>query len=420
MPTAEPILTLLSDIDTTFPPTDKAWPTGLLAIGGDYSPARLLEAYSNGIFPWDEYWVEALQRECILWFSPSPRMVLPVGEFRLSQSLARTARSGKYETRLDTNFRAVIEACRNARRKGQDGTWISHDVVEAYTTLHQLGVAHSVETYRDGLLVGGLYGVQVGDVFCGESMFHMATDASKIALMRLMAYCATHGISLIDAQMETAHLASLGARPIDRSVYLRTLTAQLNPYANATTWAPHTAVLLIGGNQGNRYELLQQTLRRIGERIGIVRHTSSFYETAPWGFTSAQDFLNMAVVIDTDLSPTELLAASQSIELEMGRIRKDALPLSPLQPRTYSDRPMDIDLIFYDSTVLNTPQLTIPHPHLQQRQFVLQPLNEIIPDYIHPRLRLPVSKLCATCSDPTHVRQLSTPAQHQTKHTTTK
>jgi leucyl/phenylalanyl-tRNA---protein transferase len=205
-----------------FPPVAKALrrPNGLLAAGGDLSPDRLLQAYRLGIFPW------YAPGEPILWWSPDPRMVLFPGEFKVSRSLAKTLRNKPHEVRVDQDFRAVMEACA-APRPGQDGTWISPEMVEAYGRLHALGYAHSVETWIDGRLAGGLYGVALGGVFYGESMFSRATDASKVALAHLVQRVAAAGFGLIDCQMHTSHLESLGAREIRRAEFCR-LVAELS------------------------------------------------------------------------------------------------------------------------------------------------------------------------------------------------
>ncbi|MEW6514500.1 MAG: leucyl/phenylalanyl-tRNA--protein transferase [Pseudomonadota bacterium] len=203
-------------IDTPFPPVAKALrdPNGLLAGGGDLSPQRLLAAYRRGIFPWYS------TGEPILWWSPDPRMVLFPDAVRITRSLAKTLRNADYTVKLDTAFEQVIAACAATPRPGQNGTWITAEMQQAYLRLHALGHAHSVETWRDGRLVGGLYGVAIGRVFCGESMFSHATDTSKIALAHLCRYLAWREFGIIDCQMETAHLTSLGARPIPRGDYL--------------------------------------------------------------------------------------------------------------------------------------------------------------------------------------------------------
>jgi len=197
---------------TPFPPIAAALaePNGLLAAGGDLSPDRLLAAYRHGIFPWYS------EGQPILWWSPDPRMVLYASELRVSRSLAKRVRSGIFELRIDTAFREVIEACSQTPREGQRGTWITPQIVAAYVELHRRGYAHSVESWHDERLVGGLYGLALGGVFFGESMFAHETDASKVALVHLVAKLQQLGVPLIDCQQETAHLAALGARPIAR------------------------------------------------------------------------------------------------------------------------------------------------------------------------------------------------------------
>lgn len=190
---------------------------GLLAAGGDLSVERLRDAYRRGIFPW------YAEGQPVLWWSPDPRMVLPVDSFRVSRSFRKTLQKfiagGNCEVRIDTSFREVISACANSPREGQAGTWIVPEMIEAYVHLHQVGQAHCVETWIDNELVGGLYGVNIGLMFYGESMFARCTDASKIALAALVALCRGNGISLIDCQQHTRHLASLGARQIPRSEF---------------------------------------------------------------------------------------------------------------------------------------------------------------------------------------------------------
>lgn len=202
--------------DPTFPRTELALkePNGLLAAGGDLSPQRLLAAYQRGIFPWYS------PGEPILWWSPDPRMVLFPGQIRITRSLAKTLKNADYTVRLDTAFGQVIAACAATPRAGQNGTWITAEMQAAYGRLHALGHAHSVETWRAGKLVGGLYGIAIGRAFFGESMFAHATDASKIALAHLCRFLVARGFGIIDCQMETTHLASLGARPLPRDDYL--------------------------------------------------------------------------------------------------------------------------------------------------------------------------------------------------------
>lgn len=200
-----------------FPDPEEAEPDGLVAIGGDLTPQRLINAYCQGLFPWYS------EGEPIMWWSLDPRMVLFPDEFRCSKTLRRLVRSGRFEVRIDTCFEEVMHQCAQVEREGQDGTWITSEMIAAYVQLHQLGLAHSFETFREGHLVGGLYGVSVGQIFCGESMFHIETDASKVAMVRLVEFCRQHNFRLIDAQQETSHLASLGARPIKRADYLAIL-----------------------------------------------------------------------------------------------------------------------------------------------------------------------------------------------------
>ena len=206
------------DSGDPFPEVERALaePNGLLAAGADLSLPRLLEAYRNGIFPWFGH------DQPILWWSPDPRMVLFPAELKVSRSLARTLRSTRFEVRADTAFDAVIEGCRQPRR-GESGTWITEGMTEAYGTMHRAGFAHSVETWLDGKLVGGLYGVALGRAFFGESMFARVSDASKVALVALARQLQHWGFGVIDCQMNTAHLASLGAREIPRAEFTRRL-----------------------------------------------------------------------------------------------------------------------------------------------------------------------------------------------------
>jgi leucyl/phenylalanyl-tRNA--protein transferase len=208
---------------TFFPPVETALadPNGLLAMGGDLSPARLLDAYRHGIFPWFN------PGEPILWWSPDPRMVLVPDEVRVTRSLARRLRNAGFELRVDPAFAEVMRACA-APREEAGGTWISPAMVAAYTRLFEAGYAHSVETWRDGQLVGGLYGVAIGRMFYGESMFSREPDASKVALVRLARQLQRWQFGLIDCQMETPHLASLGARTIPRAGFTARLAELVN------------------------------------------------------------------------------------------------------------------------------------------------------------------------------------------------
>lgn len=199
-----------------FPAVEQALrdPNGLLAAGADLSTERLLDAYSRGIFPWFGH------GDPVLWWSPDPRMVLRLPELHVSRSLRRTVRSGRYTVTLDTAFRQVMAGCA-VPRDADDGTWITSDMMEAYERLATLGYAHSVEAWSNGELAGGLYGVALGRVFYGESMFSRRTDASKIALIYLVGQLERWGFELIDCQMSTGHLASLGAREMPRAEFLQ-------------------------------------------------------------------------------------------------------------------------------------------------------------------------------------------------------
>ncbi|SFP72031.1 leucyl/phenylalanyl-tRNA--protein transferase [Nitrosomonas cryotolerans] len=203
---------------TAFPRVEMALskPNGLLAMGGDLSPHRLLTAYRQGIFPWFN------EGEPILWWSPDPRMVLFPSELKISRSLNRTLKKGHYVVRTDSHFSQVIQSCA-APRKGQPGTWIHPEMISAYMTLHEMGLAHSVETWVNEELVGGLYGVALGKVFFGESMFSCVPDASKIAFAHLVMQLERWHFGLIDCQLKTAHLASLGAREIPRAEFSQRL-----------------------------------------------------------------------------------------------------------------------------------------------------------------------------------------------------
>lgn len=203
------------EADDPFPPVDEAMrdPNGLLAAGADLSPARLLDAYARGIFPWfgDE--------DPLLWWSPDPRMVLFVDELHVARSLRKTIRSGRFTVTADQAFSAVMLGCAEPR-EGQEGTWITTEMRAAYARLAAMGYAHSVEAWQDGELAGGLYGVAIGRMFFGESMFARRTDASKVAFVTLVGQLRRWGFRLIDCQMSTGHLASLGAREIPRREFL--------------------------------------------------------------------------------------------------------------------------------------------------------------------------------------------------------
>ncbi|HEY2678275.1 MAG TPA: leucyl/phenylalanyl-tRNA--protein transferase [Steroidobacteraceae bacterium] len=191
-------------------------PPGLLAAGGDLSPTRLLAAYERGVFPWYS------AQQPILWWSPDPRMVLFPPEFRLARSLSKTLRNGPFTTELDRAFRETIRGCAAPRRSGPD-TWLNTEMIRSYDKLHELGYGHSVETYHGEKLVGGVYGIQLGKVFFGESMFSLERDASKVALARLVHECRARDIEVIDCQVASDHLASLGAREVSRDQFVALL-----------------------------------------------------------------------------------------------------------------------------------------------------------------------------------------------------
>jgi leucyl/phenylalanyl-tRNA--protein transferase len=250
---APPHLPWLNDPNTPLPEASAAWDEstpapGLVAVGGAPTIARLEEAYGKGIFPWYS------PGEPALWWSPTPRLVLFPDEFRVHRSLRRTLRqfmqSPGCEIRCDSAFERVIAACAGTARPGQKGTWIVPEMIQAYTAWHHAGRVHSFETWVDGALVGGLYGVSLGHVFFGESMFSHASNASKLALAALVAHARASGIALIDCQQSTAHLASLGAREIDRSAFIQTLKTAATQATPAEKWRfkPQVWSLLPGLN----------------------------------------------------------------------------------------------------------------------------------------------------------------------------
>lgn len=208
---------LLDDENFDFP-TLEMMGADIVCVGGDFHPQRLVNAYENGLFPWyiDEY-------NYIHWFCPKKRMVLDPKKFKLSKSLKRVIKNKGFEVRSNENFESVIKSCSNIKRKHEDDTWISEEFIKAYTNLYKLGIAHSIETYLDGKLVGGLYGVKVGDIFCGESMFSSVSNASKVAFYHLVLSVKQNGIKLIDCQVYNDHLASLGAYEIPRQEYIKIL-----------------------------------------------------------------------------------------------------------------------------------------------------------------------------------------------------
>ncbi len=211
---------LLSE-DIKFPDPNLSEEDGLLAIGGDLSEKRLLEAYRKGIFPWFD------DASPISWWSPPWRMIVNPGDVVVSHSLKQTLKKGVFEVRRDHNFSEVIKHCANTTRKGQEGTWITSEMKAAYIKLHESGYAHSFETYYKGELVGGLYGVSLGRAFFGESMFHLMSDASKVAFYHLSVFLAENEFHFIDAQIETDHLRSLGGKLVRRNDFIRMLKETL-------------------------------------------------------------------------------------------------------------------------------------------------------------------------------------------------
>ncbi|HAA04802.1 MAG TPA: leucyl/phenylalanyl-tRNA--protein transferase [Syntrophobacteraceae bacterium] len=204
-----------------FPPPELADSDGLLAVGGDLSPERLLMAYRMGIFPW------YAEDTPILWWSPDPRLVLFPDELKISKSLRRVIARGGFRMTVDQVFREVIQRCAEARRDSDAGTWLVPEMIDAYCRLHELGYAHSVESWHQGSLVGGLYGIALGRVFYGESMFTLKTDASKVALVHLVRMLKDLRFELIDCQVTTSHLKSLGARELPRQEFLTALAAAI-------------------------------------------------------------------------------------------------------------------------------------------------------------------------------------------------
>ncbi|MGK4566212.1 leucyl/phenylalanyl-tRNA--protein transferase [Flavobacterium sp. 3HN19-14] len=200
-----------------FPPVSEADEDGILAIGGDLSVERLQLAYRSGIFPWFE------DGDPIIWWAPNPRMVLFPDEFRVSKSMRNIINRNIFKVTLNQNFRDVISNCKNIKRDGQNGTWITNEMVEAYCNLNQIGVAKSIEVWQNNELVGGLYGIDSGQIFCGESMFSKVPNASKMAFIALVNYLKTNNYQLLDCQVYNEHLESLGCREIPRSEFMKFL-----------------------------------------------------------------------------------------------------------------------------------------------------------------------------------------------------
>ncbi|RTZ97437.1 MAG: leucyl/phenylalanyl-tRNA--protein transferase [Deltaproteobacteria bacterium] len=236
-----PVYRLSSEL--IFPPPDLAMKEGLLAVGGDLSVSRLLLAYANGIFPWYS------SGEPILWWSPDPRLVLYPGELTLSRRLNRTLRQGRFQVTCDRAFEQVIRKCASVPRSDQDGTWITEEMIFAYTELHRAGFAHSIETWQNSRLVGGIYGVSLGRCFFGESMFHRVSDASTVALVSLVRQVAEWHFDLIDCQVTTNHLLRMGAREISRDRFLRQLNRSLKYPTRRGKWILENDDNVCGGKK---------------------------------------------------------------------------------------------------------------------------------------------------------------------------
>jgi leucyl/phenylalanyl-tRNA--protein transferase len=205
----------LNKYELKFPHPNDANEDGIVAWGGDLNHSRLIRAYQNGIFPWYS------KGDPIIWWSPNPRLIMELDDFKLTRSLRKSMK--KFEYKFDANFTEVMHKCATTKRKSQEGSWIQDEIIEAYNTLYDLGIAHSVETYKDGTLVGGLYGVVIGKVFCGESMFSHVSDASKSAYAILIRHLKEWGYDFIDCQIPTKHLKSLGAKEVAREYFLMRL-----------------------------------------------------------------------------------------------------------------------------------------------------------------------------------------------------
>lgn len=211
----QPRIALLTE-DLSFPPLDQAW-EGLLAIGGDLNVARLIAAYESGVFPWYG------EEDPILWWAPEQRSILPLEELRISKSMRNILNREQFEIRMDTAFEEVIRSCADIRREGNEGTWISEAIITSYIELHKLGLAHSVEAWQNGTLAGGLYGVSIGRMFFGESMFSHQNNASKAAFIHLVQWAKPLGFGPIDCQIQNPHLATLGAKEVSREAYMQLL-----------------------------------------------------------------------------------------------------------------------------------------------------------------------------------------------------
>ena len=217
-----------------FPSARDASDEGLLAYGGDLNPNRILKAYRSGIFPWYS------PEDPILWWSPNPRMIMIPSEFKVGKSFRRVLRNRGFEVKFDTNFERVITLCGEVPREGQEGTWLTEEMKEAYLEIHHLGYAHSIETYYEGELVGGLYGIAIGGVFFGESMFSLVSDASKVAFQALSSLCVKKSYDFIDCQVETPHFIKWGAKLVKRDTFLDMLEVTLRKETDFGSWSSWT------------------------------------------------------------------------------------------------------------------------------------------------------------------------------------
>lgn len=218
------IISQLNKQSYDFPHPNLANEDGIVAFGGDLDPLRLISAYKSGIFPWFS------KDDPILWWSPNPRLIMELDDFKLSHSLKKSIK--KFEYKMDTNFTEVMKKCATTYRENQHGTWIQDDLIKSFEELHNMGIAHSIETYLDGELVGGLYGLTVGNLFCGESMFSHVSDASKSAYAVLVKHLKEWGYDFIDCQVPTSHLISLGAKEVTRDTFLLRLNKAKNNQLN--------------------------------------------------------------------------------------------------------------------------------------------------------------------------------------------
>ena len=245
---------LLTD-ELIFPSPELANKDGLLAVGGDLSPERLLLAYRNGIFPWYS------EKEPVLWWSPHPRLTLYPHELKISRSLARIIRQNRFSVSMDTAFPQVIRECAGMRRRKEEGTWLVDEMIDAYINLHEYGYAHSVETWKQGRLVGGLYGIALGRCFFGESKFTLVSNASKVAFVALVEWLKQRDFVMIDCQVTTAHLVSFGAREISRSTFLAQLHEALRIPTIRGRWCVETETI------ADRNQVLQQKGNRADDTL---------------------------------------------------------------------------------------------------------------------------------------------------------